>query len=313
MTALLEVRDLARHFSDKRGIAIRALDGVSFTVAANEVLGIVGESGSGKSTLARTLMRLNAPTSGYVRLDGQDFATLSGTDLKAARKKMQMVFQDPFGSLNPRHTVGYVVAEPLIVHGVARRPALQQAGTLLDLVGLSATAAGRYPHEFSGGQRQRIAIARALALEPRLIIADEPVSALDVSIQSQILNLITELRARLGLAMIFISHDLSVIRHVSDRVAVMYFGRIVEMASTETLFARPKHPYTQALLSVALRGKANKDAGRIILAGEMPDPANPPPGCAFYSRCPKAADVCRREKPALVSVGTAHSAACLRL
>jgi ABC-type oligopeptide transport system ATPase subunit len=244
---LLEVIDLHKSYIDQRGQRVDAVRGVSFTVAPGEVLGIVGESGCGKTTLGRTILRLMEPTSGRILLDGEDFAALRGPGLKAARRKAQMVFQDPFGSLNPRHRVAEIVGEPLVVHGepdVARRVA-----GLLALVGMPASAGDRYPHEFSGGQRQRIAIARALALRPKLIVADEPVSALDVSVQSQIINLVSDLKAELGLAMIFISHDLSVIRHVSDRVAVMHRGIFVETAATEELFVRPRHAYTRMLLA----------------------------------------------------------------
>ncbi len=247
---LLSVRDLRKHYPDADGRVVKAVDGVSFDLAAGEVLGVVGESGCGKTTLGRTLMRLMTPTSGRVELDGEDFAALKGGALKAARRKIQMVFQDPFGSLNPRHKVGHIVAEPLIVHGAASGEALKaRVAELLAMVGLPVDAGDRYPHEFSGGQRQRIAIARALALEPKLVIADEPVSALDVSIQSQIINLIAELQARLKLSMIFISHDLSVVRHVADRIAVMKDGVIVEMEAAEELFARPRHAYSQTLLA----------------------------------------------------------------
>lgn len=248
---LLEVVDLRKTYVDAAGRRVEALRGVSLTVAPREVLGVVGESGCGKTTLGRAIMRLMEPTSGRILLDGEDFAALSGAALKRARRGVQMVFQDPFGSLNPRHKVGEIIGEPLVVHGV--RPVAPRVEELLALVGLPAEARGRYPHEFSGGQRQRIAIARALALEPRLIIADEPVSALDVSIQSQIINLITDLKRRLGLSMIFISHDLSVIRHVSDRVAVMQGGLIVETGPTEEIFRAPRHDYTRTLIAAIPR------------------------------------------------------------
>jgi ABC-type glutathione transport system ATPase component len=244
---LLEVIDLHKSYINPRGQRIDAVRGVSLAVHAGEVLGIVGESGCGKTTLGRTIMRLMPPTSGRILLDGEDFAAKSGAALKAARRNIQMVFQDPFGSLNPRHRIGTIIGEPLVVHGVGDVPA--RVAELLELVGLPPSAGARYPHEFSGGQRQRIAIARALALKPRLIIADEPVSALDVSIQSQIINLVADLKAQLGLAMIFISHDLSVIRHVSDRIAVMHQGRFVETGKTEDVFAAPQHAYTRTLLA----------------------------------------------------------------
>lgn len=310
---LLDVRNLTKHYIDQNGIRVRALDDVSFTLARGEVLGIVGESGCGKTTLGRTIMRLMEPTSGRVLIEGQDFAGLTGSRLKAARRQMQMVFQDPFGSLNPRHSIGSIIAEPLVVHGVP--DARKKVTALLERVGLPAEAATRYPHEFSGGQRQRIAIARALALEPHLIIADEPVSALDVSIQSQIINLIVSLRAEFGLSMIFISHDLSVVRHVSDRVGVMYLGRLVELAPAETLFAAPKHPYTKALLAAVprpLRETLARDSRErpAPLQGDVPDPANPPPGCAFHGRCPQVMPICKADKPELRAVASDRAVAC---
>jgi oligopeptide/dipeptide ABC transporter ATP-binding protein len=318
---LLEVRNLSKHYVDQSGVTLRAVDDVSFTLGRGEVLGIVGESGCGKSTLGRTIMRLMEPTSGRVFLDGMDFASLSGRALKEARRHLQMVFQDPFGSLNPRHSVGGIIGEPMRIHGLPNPRA--RVAELLELVGLPPESASLYPHEFSGGQRQRIAIARALALSPNLIIADEPVSALDVSIQSQIINLIVDLRARFGLSMIFISHDLSVVRHVADRVGVMYFGKIVELAPAAELFAGPRHPYTQALLAAvpkpvkdALRLLA-KQAGRqpaahAALDGEVPDPANPPRGCAFHGRCPVAMQECDKAKPPLTELAPGHRVACYR-
>jgi peptide/nickel transport system ATP-binding protein/oligopeptide transport system ATP-binding protein len=306
-----------KHYVDRAGARLRAVDGVSFTLRRGEVLGIVGESGCGKSTLARAVMRLVEPDAGDVRLDGQDFAGLSGRTLRETRRRMQMVFQDPFGSLNPRHRAGAIIAEPLKVHGLSNAKA--RVAELLALVGLSPDAAERYPHEFSGGQRQRIAIARALALSPDIVIADEPVSALDVSVQSQIINLIVELRAKLGLSMIFISHDLAVVRHVADRVAVMYFGRIVELAPTPELFAAPRHPYTQALLAAVPRPvqEAVKLAGkpappRPAFEGEMPDPTDPPRGCAFRARCPIAVAKCAEAPPRLARVCADREVACYR-
>ena len=248
--ALLSVEHLSKRYVDASGRAVLAVNDVSFDLAPGEVLGVVGESGSGKTTLGRMLIRLLAPTAGLIRFEGKDFATLRGKALKAMRRNVQMVFQDPFGSLNPRHRVGYILAEPLIVHGGMPPEAIKtRVGELLAMVGLPAASVERYPHEFSGGQRQRIAIARALALGPKLIIADEPVSALDVSIQSQVINLIADLRAQLGLSMIFISHDLSVVRHVSDRIAVMQAGAMVELGTAASVFARPRHAYTQTLLA----------------------------------------------------------------
>jgi len=309
---LLDVRGLVKHYEDARGVTVRAVDGVDFTLGRGEVLGIVGESGCGKTTVGRTVMRLMPPTAGRILLEGDDIAAKSGRGLKRARRDIQMVFQDPFGSLNPRHKVGTIVGEPLRVHGEPNRR--ERVRALLDLVGLPASAVERYPHEFSGGQRQRIAIARALALEPKIVIADEPVSALDVSIQSQIINMIADLRRRLGLSMVFISHDLSVVRHVSDRIAVMYLGRIVEIAPAERLFADPQHPYTRALLSAVPKPLKARERGlrgrRIVLGGELPDPANPPAGCAFHGRCPEAFDLCRRVAPELVAAGDGRRAAC---
>jgi oligopeptide/dipeptide ABC transporter ATP-binding protein len=314
VTALLEVRDLAKHYV-ARGATIKALDGVSFALARGEVLGIVGESGCGKSTLGRTVLRLVEPTAGSIVFQGEDITRLDRRAMVSRRRDIQVVFQDPFGSLNPRHRVDEIVGEPLEVHAIGdRRSRAARVAELLALVGLPPDAGRRYPHEFSGGQRQRIAIARALALEPKLLIADEPVSALDVSIQSQIINLLAELRQRLGLAMLFISHDLSVIRHVSDRIAVMYLGRIVEIGTAAELFDAPRHPYTQALLSAVPHTDPARRRERVILTGEMPDPANPPGGCAFHTRCRFATERCRAEAPALVARatqdGTSRVAAC---
>ena len=297
-TPLLEVRDLAKHYAGKRGESIRALDGVSFRLGRNEVLGVVGESGCGKSTLGRSLLRLVEPTAGVVLFEGEDITRLARAAMNQRRRDMQIVFQDPFSSLNPRHRVGSIVGEPLVVHGI---PGVRErVAEMLDIVGLAPDAVRRFPHEFSGGQRQRIAIARALALRPKLLVADEPVSALDVSIQSQIINLIAELRQRFGLAMLFISHDLSVVRHVSDRIAVMYFGRIVEIGPSVDIFERPAHPYTQALLSSIPRPGAGPRPARILLEGELPDPAQPMNGCAFQSRCRHAMPRCAGEAPLLL-------------
>jgi peptide/nickel transport system ATP-binding protein/oligopeptide transport system ATP-binding protein len=299
VSTLLEVDDLATHYAGRGGI-VRAVDGVSFSLAAGEVLGIVGESGCGKSTLGRTILRLLGPTAGTIRFQGEDITRLDRQAMGRHRRDMQVVFQDPFGSLNPRHRVGEIVGEPLAVHRIGDRAARAvRVAELLAMVGLPPDAQRRYPHEFSGGQRQRIAIARALALEPRLLIADEPVSALDMSIQSQIINLLAGLRARLGLAMLFISHDLSVIRHVSDRIAVMYLGRIVEIGPAAEIFARPAHPYTQALLSAVPHTDPSRRRARILLSGEMPDPANPPTGCAFHTRCRHAEPRCATARPDL--------------
>ena len=294
---LLEVRGLAKTYVGAGGARLRALDGVSFSMARGEALGIVGESGCGKSTLARALLRLNGACEGSVFFEGEDIMALSARALARRRADMQIVFQDPAGALNPRHKVRTLVGEPLRIHGREWRARVPE---LLAMVGLGAEAAGRFAHEFSGGQRQRVAIARALALSPKLLIADEPVSALDVSIQSQIINLIADLRRALGLTLIFISHDLSVIRHVSDRIAVMYFGRIVEIGAAADILERPAHPYTKALLAAVPR-LGGRRAAAAPPEGEPPDPAHPPPGCAFQSRCPQALGVCGREKPALVT------------
>ena len=306
---LLSVQNLSKTYPGAKGSLVRAVSDVSLTLAAGEVLGIVGESGCGKSTLGRAILRLIEPSGGQILFGGRDVMALSGHDLKAARRDMQIVFQDPFGSLNPRHRVGHLIAEPLIVHGIGDRAARDaRVAELLDLVGLPADAARRFPHEFSGGQRQRIAIARALALNPRMIVADEAVSALDVSIQSQIINLIADLRRRFGLSILFISHDLSVIRHVSDRIAVMYLGRIVETGPAEAIMEAPQHPYTRALLSAIPRAGQTRQ-GRTVLHGEVPDPSNPPAGCAFHTRCPQAQAICRSARPELTPIA-AQEAAC---
>ncbi len=313
LAPLLSVKNLQKTYVDKRGQRLYAVQDVSFDLAPGEVLGIVGESGCGKTTLGRALMRLVEPTGGTVEFEGEDFLEKRGAALKRARRDMQMVFQDPFGALNPRHKVGAIVGEPLVVHGDPVGP--DRVAALLHLVGLPADVADRFPHEFSGGQRQRIAIARALALKPKLIIADEPVSALDVSIQSQILNLIGDLKDRLGLAMLFISHDLSVIRHVSDRIAVMYFGRIVEIGPANRVFDDPGHPYTQALMAAIPAAPGTADTTGVdtetIVAGEVPDPAAPPKGCAFYARCPIREDRCQAAVPALVENTDGLAVACV--
>ena len=298
MSALLEVRGLSKHYRTGAGV-LRALEAVSFDLAAGEVLGVVGESGCGKSTLGRTLLRLVPAPAGEVRFEGEDIMRLGARALVRRRRDMQIVFQDPFGSLNPRHRVATLIGEPLVIHGVPGVRA--RVAELLDLVGLPPDSGARYAHEFSGGQRQRIAIARALALAPKLLVADEPVSALDVSIQSQIINLIVDLKRRLGLAMLFISHDISVVRHVSDRIAVMYLGRIVELGLAAAVLAAPAHPYTRALLSAVppVPGEAKRD--RIVLQGDPPDPADPPPGCAFHLRCGAARPDCATVRPDLVT------------
>ncbi|MCS6777147.1 MAG: dipeptide ABC transporter ATP-binding protein [Chloroherpetonaceae bacterium] len=321
---LLEVEDLRKHFPIRHGLLrrvvgqVRAVDGVSFTLRRRETLGIVGESGCGKTTVGRCLLRLIEPTQGHVWLHTDagpvDLTTLSASQLKRLRPRMQMVFQDPQSSLNPRMTVGDILAEPLVVNRVCRgRRALQErVCALLEAVGLRASDARRYPHAFSGGQRQRIGIARALALHPDLVVADEPVSALDVSVQAQILNLLTDLRAKFGLAYIFIAHDLGVVAHISDRVAVMYLGKIVEIGATHTLFATPRHPYTEALLSAVPVADpyVQRARQRIRLGGDVPSPASPPSGCRFHPRCRYARPICAQEEPVLRAVGPDHSVAC---
>jgi peptide/nickel transport system ATP-binding protein/oligopeptide transport system ATP-binding protein len=318
MSALLEVDNLVRHFVVRRSLlgraraTVKAVDGVSFTLAAGETLALVGESGCGKSTVSRLVLRLIEPSAGSVRFEGRDVRALDAGGLREFRRKAQLIFQDPYGSLNPRMTVGQILAEPLVLHTdltSARRAA--RVAELLDLVGLAAVAARRYPHEFSGGQRQRVAIARALAVEPKLVICDEPVSALDVSIRSQILNLLRDLQRRLSLAYIFISHDLAVVKHVADRVAVMNSGRIVETAPADRLFAAPRHPYSHALLSAIPLPNPRARRDRIILQGELPSALSPPPGCRFHTRCPHVVDRCRSEVPALVD-DAGHATACHR-
>ena len=318
---LLQVSDVRTHFPVESGFLLRhqtglvkAVDGVSFNLAPGEVLGLVGESGCGKSTLARTIMHLVPTTSGTVILGGRNLTRATAQELKTARRDMQMVFQDPFASLNPRFNVYATLAEPLIVHGVVPHAQVKaRVAKLMELVGLDPRQVRKYPHEFSGGQRQRIAIARALALEPKLIIADEPVSALDVSIQAQILNLLAELVRRMNLSLLFIAHDLSVVKHVSDRVAVMYLGKIVELGPAAEVIDHPRHPYTQALVSAIPTHDPGNGRKRIVLAGDPPSPLNPPSGCSFHPRCPFAQDKCRLGIPPLETCSPGHEAACLRL
>ncbi len=314
---ILEVRDLKKYFPVTAGFLkrtvgqIKAVDGISFHVKAGETLGIVGESGCGKSTTGRMIMRGLEPTSGQIVFDGQDISHLKGKALKAIRRNFQMVFQDPYASLNPKMSVGELIAEPLVVNRVATRKQIEERVTqLLETVGLGLSDKTRYPHEFSGGQRQRIGIARALALNPQMIVADEAVSALDVSIQSQILNLMMNLKKELGLSYIFISHNLAVVRHISDQVGVMYLGHLVEIAPKHSLYENPLHPYTVALLSAAPEPRRTSRRERIILHGDVPSPANPPQGCPFHTRCPYAMDICRVERPKLREIEPNHFVAC---
>jgi len=304
---ILRVEGLKMHFPVSSGGllrrkigAIRAVDGVSFEVRPGETLGIVGESGCGKSTLGRTLLRLYEPTAGRILLNGEDMAQLSPAALKSRRRTIQMIFQDPYASLDPRMTVAAIISEPMVIHGdLTRAERRKKVEDLLRLVEMNPSHAERYPHEFSGGQRQRIGIARALALNPQIVVCDEPISALDVSIQAQVINLLKELQNRLGLALIFISHDLGMVRHISDRVAVMYMGRIVETADRDTLFARPRHPYTQALLSAICLPDPSAPDNELVLEGDPPSATNPQPGCSFSTRCRLVQDICRRDVPAL--------------
>ena len=319
---ILEVKNLKLYFPIHRGLIqrlvgyVRAVDGVSFDLRDGEVLGLVGESGCGKTTVGRTIIRLYDPTSGEIWYHpptgpAVDLAKLSQKQMKPLRREMRMIFQDPFSSLNPRLTVRDIIAEPLEIHNVAHgKEAEQRVAELMKSVGLNPAYMRRYPHEFSGGQRQRIGLARTLSLNPRLIVADEPVSALDVSVQAQVLNLLQELKDRLGLTIIFIAHDLSVVEHISDRIAVMYVGKIVEMAETEELLSHPMHPYTEALLSAIPPADPDIHANRIQLTGEVPSPANPPSGCIFHPRCKYAKDICKQQVPPLVEDAPGHMVSC---
>ena len=318
--ALLEVENLVKQFAADRNLFgrptafVKAVDGVSFRVDAGETLALVGESGCGKSTVSRLALRLIEPDAGRIRFEGRDLLALDANELRAFRRQAQIIFQDPYASLNPRMTVGQILSEPLALHNLVpqagRRARVEE---ILTLVGLEPRFARRYPHEFSGGQRQRIAIARALAVEPKLIICDEPVSALDVSIRSQILNLLRDLQQRLGLSYIFVSHDLAVVKHIADRVAVMNLGSIVETAETQALFAAPRHPYSRALLSAIPVPRPRAKRSRMLLHGEMPSALNPPNGCRFHTRCPFAIDRCRIEAPQLIADASGHATACHRV
>ncbi len=314
---LLEARNIVKHFPIRGGVfmkqvgAVRAVDDVSLAIRKGETVGLVGESGCGKTTFGRVILRLEEPTAGALFFEGENLLAFGRARMRRMRREMQIIFQDPFSSLNPRKTVGQIVGEPLLIHGLGnRREREARVLELLETVGLRREQMRRYPHQFSGGQRQRIGVARALALQPKLIVCDEAVSALDVSIQAQVINLLEDLQERFGLTYLFISHDLGVVEHVSDRVAVMYLGQIVELAASETLYRRPLHPYTQALLSAvpmpdpALRGE------RIILRGDVPSPIDPPPGCRFHTRCLFAKDVCRKRVPSFREVADGHWVAC---
>jgi oligopeptide transport system ATP-binding protein len=318
--SLLEVRDLTKYFPVSRGAIfrrevgkVRAVDGVTFSIKPNETLGLVGESGCGKTTTGNAVLQLDPPTSGEVMFEGQNLVGLSLSEQRATRRRMQMIFQDPFGSLNPRMSIGKIIEEPLGIHkiGESRRDRLDRVAELLELVGLSSKHAARYPHEFSGGQRQRIALARALAVEPTFVVCDEPVSALDVSIQAQIINLFLDLQDQLGVAYLFISHDLKVVRQISDRIAVMYLGKIVELAPSAELYSHPLHPYSRALLSAVPIPDPDIEATRerIILSGDVPSPVDPPTGCRFHPRCPWAIDRCTSEDPIEREV-SGHTVAC---
>jgi len=320
---ILEVRDLVKHFDVSGGLVgihsgvVKAVDGVSFSIRRGETMGLVGESGCGKTTTGRCILLLERPTSGQVIFEGRDLTTLAPSELRAVRRKIQVIFQDPYSSLNPRMTVGQIIAEPLAVHGIVRERQARnnRVRDLLSVAGLLPSMADRYPHELSGGQRQRVGIARALAMEPSLIVCDEPVSALDVSIQAQIINLLEDLQERFNLTYLFVAHDLSVVRHISDRVAVMYLGKIAEITDRASLYAEPLHPYTKALLSAVPIPDPVAEASRerTVLGGEVPSLLNPPSGCVFHPRCPIAIEECKGRIPELREVRPAHRVACIRV
>ena len=312
---LVNVRGLVKHFPvEGSDDVVRAVDGVSFAIVRGETLGLVGESGCGKSTVGRCLLRLIEPTAGQVEFAGRDVLALGKNEMRQLRREMQIVFQDPYASLNPRMTVGDIIGEPLVIHKIGTKTERRErVRSLLQRVGLNPDYTKRYPHEFSGGQRQRIGVARTLALNPQLIVADEPVSALDVSVQAQVVNLLQELQAEFGLTYLFISHGLAVVEHISTRVAVMYLGRIVELASAKDLYVQPLHPYTQALLSAIPIPDPTRTRERIVLQGDVPTPINPPSGCRFRTRCPIAIDECARIDPGLREVAPGHEVACIRV
>lgn len=318
--SLVEVNDLRIWFPIEKGLfskqstVVKALDGVSFQIKKGEILGLVGESGSGKTTLGRSVLKLVTPTSGDIRYNGADIADFSGKDSAAFRRNAQLIFQDPFASLNPRMHVEEIIGEPIRIHGLAKNKAelKDKVIALMEMVGLDQEHAQRFPHEFSGGQRQRIGIARALSLEPEFIVADEPVSALDVSIQAQVINLLKELKERLELTILFIAHDLAVVEYIANRIVVMYLGQVMEIAESHTLCRTPKHPYTLALLSAVPETNPQNKRERIILEGDIPSPINPPSGCVFRTRCPYALDACAKEKPTLRETAPGHFSACIR-